>query len=568
MRVGPASINYCLTGCKKRQKFAQLCEKHPEEFRVYGTICKKCVPSAIVRSITVDTLEELEEPFENEVLMVISNSKIVFDKYKVATRGKSQCPHLFTDNDRMVGCGINIDNNDNTCTDKIIYKIRDNRYDTIFHVKPPGAAIFPIPYLVENADKIAEEINSSNCLDISRSYKCNITAFVKYYKSGINGYEYGGVFYPSEYLELPAYSGALDEPYLGGLIVNLEDVMNVRNSKMEGSDWVFMGIGKIYVTFIKTSGRSIINVRDYVALPANKRGSRSIINLNYHKKLHRTVSEEPEAECLGWAVRCYKVYSKIPNGEMQDRLISDLTQPDGYYPIDYWRQMAAESVIMLADVGQTGNFSLKHFKQLEKLNGFPIALYNLEKVGEGSVTISCLLGPDKKLVEEGLPICNLIMITPSHVAFVPNFKRYMKTIFHDRPKTPLEYYHRCQICFFKFQNEKQLNSHLSNGTCICKKAQPCRMILEKDLFINDTNMLDEMQPDLTVVADTECLVQDLDANNDGNGDDEDMIEGLNLPGEGSGNRLSKHVPHSVGVLLLDHNLKKICYKLYWGVRCC
>ena len=81
-------------------------------------------------------------------------------------------------------------------------------------------------------------------------------------------------------------------------------------------------------------------------------------------------------------------------------------------------------------------------------------------------------------------------------------------------------------------------------------------------------MLDEMQPDLTVVADTECLVQDLDANNDGNGDDEDMIEGLNLPGEGSGNRLSKHVPHSVGVLLLDHNLKKICYKLYWGVRCC
>ena len=146
---------------------------------------------------------------------------------------------------------------------------------------------------------------------------------MKYYKSGINGYEYGAVFYPSEYLELPAYSGALDEPYLGRLIVNLEDVMNVRNSKMEGSDWVFMGIGKIYVTFIKTSGRSIINVRDYVALPANKRGSRSIINLNYHKKLHRTVSEEPEAECLGWAVRCYKVYSKIPNGEMQDGLIRD-----------------------------------------------------------------------------------------------------------------------------------------------------------------------------------------------------------------------------------------------------
>ena len=233
------------------------------------------------------------------------------------------------------------------------------------------------------------------------------------------------------------------------------------------------------------------------------------------------------------------------------------------YPSAYWQQIAAESVLMPADVRETGDFSLKHFKQLEKLNGFPIALYNLEKDEGGLVNISCLLAPDKKLVEGGLPICNLIMITSSHVAFVPNFKRYMKTLFNDRTKTPLEYYHRCQICFFKFKNERELNNHLSNGTRICKKAQPCRMILEKDSFINDTNLLDEMQPDLTVVAYTECLVQDLVGNNDG--DNEDMIEGLNLPGEGSANRLSKHVPHSVGVLLLDHNLKKICYKLYWGL---
>merc|ERR1712175_70903 len=95
----------------------------------------------------------------------------------------------------------------------------------------------------------------------------------------------------------------------------------------------------------------------------------------------------------------------------------------------------------------------------------------------------------------GLPICNLIMITPSHVAFVPNFK-----------------------------NAKELIYHLSNGTCICKKAKPCRMILEKDSFINDSNLLDEMQHDLTVVADTECLVQDLVGTNDG--DNEDLIEGF------------------------------------------
>merc|ERR1711873_281090 len=105
----------------------------------------------------------------------------------------------------------------------------------------------------------------------------------------------------------------------------------------------------------------------------------------------------------------------------------------GYYPIDYWEQMAAESVQMPPDVRQTGDFSLKHFKQLEKLNDFPIAVYNLEQgEEEGAASISCLLAPDKQLVEGGLPICNLLMISPSHVAFVPNFKRYMQVIFRDK----------------------------------------------------------------------------------------------------------------------------------------
>ena len=84
---------------------------------------------------------------------------------------------------------------------------------------------------------------------------------------------------------------------------------------------------------------------------------------------------------------------------MQDKLIHDLTKASGLYPSAYWQQMAAESVRMPADVRQTGDFSLKYFKQLEKLNGFPIALYNLEKDEGGLVNITCLLVPDKKLVE-------------------------------------------------------------------------------------------------------------------------------------------------------------------------
>ena len=52
------------------------------------------------------------------------------------------------------------------------------------------------------------------------------------------------------------------------------------------------------------------------------------------------------------------------------------------YPSAYWQQMTTKSVLMPTDVRETDDFSLKHFKQLEKLNGFPIALYNLEKGGK------------------------------------------------------------------------------------------------------------------------------------------------------------------------------------------
>merc|ERR1711917_79823 len=193
----------------------------------------------------------------------------------------------------------------------------------------------------------------------------------------------------------------------------------------------------MYVSFIRTTGRSICNVREYVALPRHKRGGSCVINLDYRRKPHSVMGREPEAECLGWAVRCYKLYSRISDVEKQRVFIRDLSCTRGLYRASYWEQMAAETVQMPAEVRQTGDFSLKHFKQLEKLNDFPIAVYNLEQAEEdGSSSISCLLDPDKQLVEGGLPICNLLMIDPSHVAFVPNFKRYMQVIFRDRRTAP------------------------------------------------------------------------------------------------------------------------------------
>ena len=53
------------------------------------------------------------------------------------------------------------------------------------------------------------------------------------------------------------------------------------------------------------------------------------------KKVDESSSECKMAKCLGWGVRCYKVFSKIPNGEMQDKFIRDLSDPSGWYPRDY-----------------------------------------------------------------------------------------------------------------------------------------------------------------------------------------------------------------------------------------
>ena len=124
--VTPRTIKFCQSGCRKRLKFSNLCHQHPEEFRVYGGVCKKCRPNAIVESISAESLNESEEPQNRETILVINDSNIILDRYKVATKGESECAHLFGGNNRMVGCGVDSENNSN---DDLIYKARIENED-------------------------------------------------------------------------------------------------------------------------------------------------------------------------------------------------------------------------------------------------------------------------------------------------------------------------------------------------------------------------------------------------------------------------------------------------------
>ena len=124
--VTPGTIKFCQSGCRKKMKFSNLCQQHPEEFRVYGGVCKKCMPNAIVETISAKSLNESEEPQHRETILVINDSNIILDRYKVVTKGESECAHLFGGNNRMVGCGVDSKNNSN---DDLIYKTRIENED-------------------------------------------------------------------------------------------------------------------------------------------------------------------------------------------------------------------------------------------------------------------------------------------------------------------------------------------------------------------------------------------------------------------------------------------------------
>ena len=61
--VNPNTISRCQSGCCKRLKFSDVCPRHPEEFYMFGRVCKKCVPNAVVESISTKFLYKSEKEF-------------------------------------------------------------------------------------------------------------------------------------------------------------------------------------------------------------------------------------------------------------------------------------------------------------------------------------------------------------------------------------------------------------------------------------------------------------------------------------------------------------------------
>ena len=124
--VNPNTISICQSGECKRLKSPDVCPHHPEEFYMFGAVCKKCVKNAYVESISCKFRYKSEEEYNKKTILIINDSNIVFDRYQDATKRESELAHLFGGNNRMVGCGVDSKNNSN---DDLIYKTRIENED-------------------------------------------------------------------------------------------------------------------------------------------------------------------------------------------------------------------------------------------------------------------------------------------------------------------------------------------------------------------------------------------------------------------------------------------------------
>ena len=95
------------------------------------------------------------------------------------------------------------------------------------------------------------------------------------------------------------------------MIDEIGSLQSDQSGKMEGSDWVYLGLERIEILFIITDGRTVHpSLGEYVSYPKGKRGRDFVINPNYTRKPRdRHIIET--SECVRWSLRCYKMLSSM-----------------------------------------------------------------------------------------------------------------------------------------------------------------------------------------------------------------------------------------------------------------
>ena len=311
--------------------------------------------------------------------------------------------------------------------------------------------------------------------------------------------------------------------------------------------------------------------------PPRRRGGDCVVNPNYNYSPYVNDHDARIAPCVVWSLRAHFMLTDPSNANRKNE--QDLLEKSwtGQYSFELYNKLYKYKVSLPPACTSTGNFSNHHFADLEKANKLPIILYQLVKqkkhVKNQDVryNLHCIRtpSPDTLKLYGFKNVCHLLMVSDSHVCYIPNIKKYLNNALE-----PTKYGVRCQICFNCFKTEEALSYHLNNAICYSKSRNPPSLSFKDGDYISHINPGSEYLPEITFIADSEAMIIPVQSNINGQDidgdDDDDNVEGFDgpiYPNERPAGKVSDHICHSIGIIALDYKLDIIEHKQLWGIGC-
>ena len=454
----------------------------------------------------------------------------------------------------------------------IIKRIENTESEVRFYISPPKLNQHVGPYLKDNKAQIYEQIKASKLLNDWQSYKVYITCFSKYYKTNINNIaEFGGMFNTSKYDVINAGSGKLSSDYLQFSFNSIADSQIQQQGAMKDSNWRYMGTAQIVIVFFKMLGKPV-SINSWVSYVG--RGAYNVINVKYESSKDHVPNISP---CVVLALRCHQYYHDKVNFSQNKEADFEVLLGGKGKPRKLDKHLRLRlrhyKVIMPPESTMAGEFTMQHWDGLERANKIPIAVHLMKsgQTKEKSINIECIRVPTNNTIRSYFPseICHMLMLTPEHVCYIPDVDLYLKQAFRQKSD------HRCCYCYVVFESSLKLISHKREANCHRNaNYSPTTMILSQDAVIPCNNMINEMVPELSIVADAEAFVSTMTSSNDVTSDNDsdentdyfDVVDGQLLNERPPGN-INKHIPHSIGLMSLDYQYNMLEYRPIWGTDC-
>ena len=555
------------------------CKVHPDVAAVYN-ICPGCTPDLDVYTTNLKNNYLADSPeFDGEgqmkKLLCISVGSIV---------DHTNDDHHNNDNDSS-----DIDNDI-----KMIRKTYWRHNITYVKLATPPGNVKPYEFLNQNIAKIVNEIQTHPHLSKNKNYKVTLSYSSKFRKQneGADTHE-DRILHDTTHVRTllnltHSFNASLLKDLLDSVDLRFDGTMN----KFQGSGWLYVSTSDIALTFIRFKGRNVNYQKDigcYVAYPDNTRGARKIINIfnDPRDKLLDPYYGPEQNRCVTLCLKAHFI-NHDDNLPLRTDIIDELKIGNRHLSKNANEALYAKQVIYPDNIIQN-TFTVKDFAKLEKANKTPIVVYSMlanKSHKKEGLFINCIRAPKQRVLNRyrNKATCHILMLSPSHCAYIPNMTDFMNTIFKKNNS-----HRRCHLCFGLLSNKQSLDAHLRLSTCFGSYSQPPVTNLKSNGKLKYLNLMNDVQPDMICIMDTESILKKAEITNqnsqsDGETSDyedfQDVIEQSadqfyeNMTSIREGeipndvnkdpNIINTHQPISYGAVYLDHNREPIKYSSYFG----